>query len=181
MRIAKIVSGGQTGADRGGWDAALYCEIPIGGWVPLGRKAEDGFIPAKYTDLRETDSEDYRVRTEANVVDSEATVVFCYGPPSGGGKLTVAFAKKHRRPCLTVDLNTPRDQVVKAVVDWLKTKCPAGNGVLNVAGTRGTKAPEIQQVVMIRMVDVISAVNGRLFYPLQEDAQPWGILRQSTT
>ncbi len=169
MKIAKIVSGGQTGADRGGWEAALYCQIPIGGWVPRGRKAEDGFIPAKYTDLRETEAEDYKVRTEANVVDSEATVVFCYGPPTGGSKWTVAFAKKHHRPCLTVDLNTPRDQVVKAVVDWLQTKCPAGDGVLNVAGTRGTKAPSIQQAVMARMVDVISVANGRMLYPLGEN------------
>jgi len=47
MPITKIVSGGQTGADRGGLDAAIYCDVPHGGWCPKGRKAEDGRIPAQ--------------------------------------------------------------------------------------------------------------------------------------
>lgn len=46
--IAKIVSGGQTGADRGGLDAAIELGIRHGGWCPKGRKAEDGAIPATY-------------------------------------------------------------------------------------------------------------------------------------
>jgi hypothetical protein len=44
-----------------------------GGWCPKGRKSEDGAIPDKYN-LVETKSGDYRVRTEQNVVDSDATV-----------------------------------------------------------------------------------------------------------
>ena len=43
--LEKIVSGGQTGADRGALDAALAASFPCGGWCPLGRKAEDGVIP----------------------------------------------------------------------------------------------------------------------------------------
>ena len=81
--ITKIVSGGQSGADQGGLDAAIELGIPHGGWCPKGRKSEDGAIPDKYN-LVETKSGDYRVRTEQNVVDSDATVVFTYGPASGG-------------------------------------------------------------------------------------------------
>ncbi|MFB3114968.1 MAG: YpsA SLOG family protein, partial [Nitrospirales bacterium] len=40
--ITKLISGGQTGADRGGLDAAIHCDLPHGGWCPKGRKAEDG-------------------------------------------------------------------------------------------------------------------------------------------
>jgi hypothetical protein len=40
MPIARIVSGGQTGADRGGLDAALYCRLPHGGFCPKGRRVE---------------------------------------------------------------------------------------------------------------------------------------------
>ena len=40
--LEKIVSGAQTGADRGALDAALARGVPIGGWVPAGRRAEDG-------------------------------------------------------------------------------------------------------------------------------------------
>ncbi len=48
--------------------------MPHGGWCPKGRKAEDDSIPAKY-EPTEVSSADYRKRTEANVVDSDATVV----------------------------------------------------------------------------------------------------------
>ncbi len=167
MHISKIVSGGQTGADRGGWEAAIYCSLPYGGWVPQGRKAEDGLIPAKYSGLQETGSADYPARTEANVVDSDATVVFTYGPPTGGSKRTDELAKKHKRPCLSVNLDEPREKTVKQVVDWLKSLSVPANGVLNVAGARASKSPGIELAVMTRMVDVISEVNERLFYPIQ--------------
>lgn len=72
MTITRIVSGGQTGADRAGLDAAIHCRLPHGGWCPKGRRAEDGTIPAKYQ-LRETPSKDYLARTEANVVDPNAS------------------------------------------------------------------------------------------------------------
>jgi Circularly permutated YpsA SLOG family len=48
-----IVSGGQTGADRGALDAALEADVPCGGWCPRGRSAEDGTIPERYP-LRES-------------------------------------------------------------------------------------------------------------------------------
>lgn len=85
MKISKIVSGGQTGADRGGLDAAIELGIPHGGWCPKGRKSEDGVIPEKYL-LKEMSSADYLKRTEQNVVDSDATVIFTYGQPTGGSK-----------------------------------------------------------------------------------------------
>ncbi len=40
MALARIISGGQTGADRGGLDAAISLGVPHGGWCPLGRPAE---------------------------------------------------------------------------------------------------------------------------------------------
>jgi Circularly permutated YpsA SLOG family len=38
----KIISGGQTGADRAGLDFAIEQGLEHGGYVPRGRKAEDG-------------------------------------------------------------------------------------------------------------------------------------------
>mgnify|MGYP006305357071 FL=1 len=46
--LQKIISGGQTGADRAGLDVAIELGIPHGGWIPKGRKAEDGVLPDKY-------------------------------------------------------------------------------------------------------------------------------------
>ena len=81
--LKKIISGGQTGADRAGLDVALDAGFPCGGWCPKGRKAEDGRIPDKYP-LTETGSADYLKRTEKNVVDADGTVIFTFGMPTGG-------------------------------------------------------------------------------------------------
>ena len=51
----KIISGGQTGVDRGALDAALDAGVDCGGTCPSGRKAEDGIIPDTYP-LIELDS-----------------------------------------------------------------------------------------------------------------------------
>ena len=39
-----IISGGQTGADRGALDFAIKHGYPHGGWAPRGRQAEDGTV-----------------------------------------------------------------------------------------------------------------------------------------
>ena len=169
MRIAKIVSGGQTGADRGGLDAAIYCELPYGGWVPKGRRAEDGTVPADYGDLRETGSPDYLARTEANVVDSDATLVLACGLPKGGSMRTCAFAQKHSRPHFVVNLAADRKTATDLIVDWLASM-PLREGVLNVAGSRESKVPGIQAATQAVLIDVISRVNGKLFYPIAPEA-----------
>jgi hypothetical protein len=46
--LTKIISGGQTGADRAALDIAIELKIPHDGWIPKGRKAEDGILPDKY-------------------------------------------------------------------------------------------------------------------------------------
>ena len=51
--ITRILSGGQTGADRAALDWAIEHGIPHGGWCPKGRWAEDGPIDGRYQ-LQET-------------------------------------------------------------------------------------------------------------------------------
>jgi len=46
--ITKIISGGQTGADRAALDFALKFFKPHGGWIPKGRLTEEGPLPEKY-------------------------------------------------------------------------------------------------------------------------------------
>ena len=96
-RPAKIISGGQTGVDRGALDAAIALGVPHGGWCPHGRLAEDGIIPARYQ-LRQTDSPEYHVRTEKNVQDSDATLILYRGEMKGGTKLTWQLAERHAKP-----------------------------------------------------------------------------------
>ena len=73
--VERMVSGGQSGADRAALDFAIEADIPHGGWCPRDRLAEDGPIDARYR-LDETPDRDYVQRTEWNVRDSEGTVIF---------------------------------------------------------------------------------------------------------
>jgi len=139
--VLKIVSGGQTGADRAALDFAIANKIPHGGWCPKGRKAEDGCIPACYS-LTEAPSADYVRRTEMNVKDSDATVIFTIGPVLGGGsKKTAAFADKHRKPWL--HLSRTKVSIGEAA-EQLRTFLDK-NSVkrLNVAGSRASKEPGV--------------------------------------
>lgn len=72
-----IVTGGQTGVDRAALDVALALDLPVRGWCPKNRLAEDGRIPERYP-LQESASEDPALRTELNAFDSDGTLVTPY-------------------------------------------------------------------------------------------------------
>jgi hypothetical protein len=98
--VLTIVSGGQTGVDRAALDFAIEHGLPHGGWCPRGRLAEDGPIPARYQ-LVETPSRRYAQRTEWNVRDSDATVVFTMSrTATGGTALTLQVARRLGKPWL---------------------------------------------------------------------------------
>lgn len=179
--ITKIISGGQTGADRGGLDAAIQCDLPHGGWCPKGRKAEDGFIPVEYH-LTEMASPEYLPRTKANVFDSDATVIFSYGPLSGGSLKTATYAHHLGKPYHDVDLKrTTHKKAVENFVRWLDGEeelndydeylaKPLLECILNVAGSRENHASGIQDAVWRIMVDVLIQVNPscKKFYSMGE-------------
>ena len=81
--IEKIISGGQTGADQAALDAAIKYNFPHGGWIPKGRKTEDGRLPDEYK-LKEMSTDSYKERTEQNVIDSDGTVIISHGDLTGG-------------------------------------------------------------------------------------------------
>jgi len=147
--IERIVSGGQTGADRAALDAALELGVACGGWCPKGRRAEDGRLASRYP-LRETTSASYPQRTGWNVRDSDGTLILARGELRGGSALTAALARRGAKPCLVVDL--ARDEGVRAVseaVAWLRTNAVR---VLNVAGPRESESPgiHVQAIAFVR-------------------------------
>ena len=164
MTIAKIVSGGQTGVDQGALQACQWIDFPYGGWVPKGRLTEAGPLPDTFKGMQEHDSADYLKRTEANVVDSDATLVMTSGKPTGGSKRTIDFAKKHGRPWHHLDMGKSMDAEVQETVAWLKEACP-DNCVLNVAGTRESKKPGIQKAALVYVLDILGKANGKCYYP----------------
>ncbi len=150
-KLRKIISGGQRGADRAALDVAVELGIPHGGYVPQGRRAEDGPIDARY-DVTELPDDSYDARTEANVQAADATLLVSIGPLSGGSALTLRLASKHRKPILHVDRGAgTREQAAATIREWLAGQRP---GVLNVAGPRESTTPGIYTEVkeLLRMV-----------------------------
>jgi hypothetical protein len=137
MRLRKIVSGGQTGVDRAALDAALVHDLPVGGWCPRGRRAEDGVIPDRYP-LKETPSEAYEQRTAWNVRDSDGTLIVTDGTLEGGTALTMTEAKRQGRPVLHV--RTTDAVPVPMIRAWGEDHDVR---VLNVAGPRASEVEGI--------------------------------------
>ncbi len=136
--LERIVSGGQTGADRAALDAAIRLGLPHGGWCPAGRRAEDGSIPAHYH-LTETPSRGYTQRTRWNIRDSDGTVVFTLAHDLKGGSLmTWQYARRIGKPCLHLCAGHP------AATNQLRDFV-AAHGIhhLNVAGSRESREPGI--------------------------------------
>jgi hypothetical protein len=150
--IKKIVSGGQTGADQAALDAAIELGVQHGGWIPKGRPTETGPLPEKYK-LQEMPTSSYPKRTEQNVIDSDGTVIFSHGKLKGGSVLTQKLAKKHNRPCLHIDMSSINPYAaVKAINYWLKNHDVQ---VLNVAGSRLSKDPEIYEATKTILKSVL--------------------------
>ncbi|MEL7499630.1 MAG: putative molybdenum carrier protein [Planctomycetota bacterium] len=161
--LIKIVSGGQTGVDRGGLDAAIYLGIEHGGWCPRGRRAEDGRIPEMYR-LVEMPQRDYVARTEQNVIDSDGTLILYRDQLTGGTELTYKLSLKHSRPQLCIDLLLLRvdddadqqavtlQQARTKVLNFLQTK---NIRTLNIAGPRESTSPGIQREAETFLVYVL--------------------------
>ena len=154
--LEKIVSGGQTGAGRAALDFAIKHGIPHGGWLPKGKLAEDGPLADRY-ELKEMPSDSYPARTEQNVIDSDGTLIISHGPLTGGSDYTREMAKKHKKPCLHIDLSrTSIHEAGATIVIWLM-----GNAVsaLNVAGPRASKDPYVYDQVVALLEHVVFLIR----------------------
>ena len=151
--IKKLVSGGQTGADRAALDFALDHHLPHGGWCPRGRRAEDGPLAARY-ELRETPGDDHAQRTEWNVRDSDGTVIFSLAAELAGGSAhTASCAQRLGRPWLhlTPAAPHPARQLREFVAAHALT-------TLNVAGPRASEEPGVGAFVRRVLADAFPPI-----------------------
>jgi len=161
--ILKIISGGQTGVDRGALDAALALQDECGGWCPAGRLAEDGTIPKRYPVVELPDAR-YAERTAQNVADSDGTLIISNGEPIGGTRETIDRCVEMDKPHLIIDhAKIPTNEIVELVLRFVGDHHIR---LLNVAGPRASQWPEghktaqrIVSGILRRLVDRTTPLN----------------------
>lgn len=153
MLIKKTISGGQTGADIAGVQAAFDCGIPTGGMMPKGFLTEKGFKPewgAKYN-LIESSSDKYPPRTYANVQAATGTIRFAKNFNTAGEKCTLNAINQYNRPYKDVDIFNPLP--IQEIVDWV---IEYNIEILNVAGNRESTSPGISLFVYNYLTEVFA-------------------------
>ena len=154
--IKKIISGGQTGADRAALDVAREFGIPHGGWIPKGRKTEKGPLPEIYK-LKEMPTDSYEARTEQNVLDSDGTLIVARGKLTGGTDYTRHMTLKHKKQLLGIDLNLiGHFDAASLAASWIKLQKVQ---VLNVAGPRASEDTQIYADVVIILEKVVQILT----------------------
>lgn len=156
MSLQKIISGGQTGADRAALDAALDIQFPCGGWCPQGRLAEDGPLTTAYP-LEELPNAGYRQRTIKNIESSDGTAIFYFGSPTGGTELTLEKCMRLGKPYQLIDaLEITTDRAAQILWSFVKESQVS---VLNVAGPRESSHPGTYAFVREVMGTLLGSVE----------------------
>lgn len=132
--LDKIISGGQTGADEAGLQAAFDLGIKTGGTAPKGWRiryfdGSEGTNPklGSVFGLVEHQCSNFQKRTIQNVIDSDGAVLFGY-TRSPGAKLTIRSCIQHHKPYLI-------NPSVKELQNWIADYFI---NILNVAGNRAS-------------------------------------------
>ena len=143
--VLKIISGGQTGAERAALDFAIRMNIPHCGYIPMSKAPLTGPYRGRYNlQLMPTFS---RIKSiEQNVIDSDGTLVISHRKVSVDVKYSLEMSVLHSKPHLHVVLHQKAtSQVSQDIKRWIKDN---NIEILNVTGPMATKDPNIYDAVM---------------------------------
>lgn len=120
MRVVRVISGGQIGADVAGLRAAKAAGIPTGGYAPKGFKTKLGDKPelASMYGLRDS-GRPYAERTKLNVAHSDGTIRFAAHWNSPGEICTLNAIKQYGKPHFDV-----RIQDAGGAAHWEEVDAP---------------------------------------------------------
>ena len=167
-RIIELMSGGQSGADRGAMDAARDFGIPVGGWCPAGGWAEDlpepPGIRALYPQMKETPLADVAQRTEWNIRDSSCCLVL-NTPSQGtspGTDIGYALYEKYNVPHFEIQLGDPETyeaQIARAI-EWLDGLADDAI-VISMGGPRASEYAGIYDIAYMVATELLQARGAR--------------------
>lgn len=150
MTIKLIISGGQTGADRGGLEAAKDLGIQTSGFAPAGYLTERGsdYSLRDEFGLVESRHTGYPQRTLQNILSADLTVLFTGEKYSPGSALTKKLCLRHDKKMRVITL---QDDLEGGLLIPVSESLWPSNiwsdpsiGIINVAGNRESVCPGIQ-------------------------------------
>jgi hypothetical protein len=158
MKLKRVISGGQTGADQGGLFAARAAGLETGGWAPRFYRTDEGPMPdlLQSFGLVETDSDRYPIRTRFNIRDSDATLIVAVRFSSAGTKLTQKICQELKKPIFCVNPALTNEILPWIVAEWLYDHDVR---TLNVAGNRESSVAGIQQFTQDYLQRVIQELR----------------------
>ena len=144
-RLFKIISGGQTGADRAALEWAMANARAPRRLVSGGPKGGGMAASRPQFNLVEMRSRSYALRTRRNVHSSDGTVIFSlHERLMGGSSSTAEMARKFRKPLLHLVASRGVVECAQQLDAFIK-----GNGItgLNVAGPRASEEDGVGEFV----------------------------------
>lgn len=148
-KLRKIISGGQTGADRTGLECAAALGLETGGTAPKGWKIDGGTDPSLAEfGLIESPSTDYAVRTRENVRDADVTLWF--GKTGSPGYWCTRNACSGQNKPFFIN---PTPLQLQYVVNTYE--------IANVAGNRKRLYPEVVELVQ-KGFEIIAELLGKV-------------------
>lgn len=155
--VIKVISGGQTGADRAGLDAARDNGLPTGGAAPQDYWTTDGPCPELQAfglvEIPISGADGYRKRTKMNVQEGTLTLAIASHMNSPGEQLTRNTCNKEGKPYFPFhfDPGTEVDEWLEsehfwkqfeAVIAFIKSQALLGWDItINVAGNSARTSP----------------------------------------
>lgn len=149
LKVKKIISGGQTGADLAGLQAAQSLGIQTGGTAPKGYRTEIGPNPELHTlyGLVESPSTNYLHRTAENIRNSDATVIFG-NTMSPGSRQTINIAASQNKPLII----NPTPEALREFLINHEVE------VLNVAGNRASVNPKVTMLTYRTLIAALKEI-----------------------
>ena len=156
--IRKIISVGQTGAERAAIDVAIRFNISYGGWIPKGGIAGISPLSNKYH-LLEMRTNSYQASIKKNILESDGTLIFTRGVPEPEMKYSRMIALQRKKHFLLICLNkTFTYDAASLILSWIRQQNIA---TLNVSGPKASEDEKMYSAVfrILEMAYVMHQVN----------------------